>query len=364
MRSRNISVLIKPASALCNLKCRYCFYMDESKFRAVPSHGVMDTEHIDVLIDRIVEHLDHKGIANISFQGGEPTVAGIEYFRYFTDKMKQYPEIETHYSIQTNATLLNDEFVKLFKENNFLLGVSLDGFKENMDYFRIGNNIDSVYDKVLESLELLDKYKVDYNILSVITRQLAKHPEELFDFYLKQNFEYVQLIPCLPSFGQDDDGMSLTPEAYASFFKQFFKQWISVYKNGQYININLFENLAGIIQGYYPYQCGMLGRCSLQYVVESNGDVYPCDFYCLDEYLMGNLKDKSFDELSVSDGSKLLMKTSNCKKKPCETCQYINICNGGCQRQNVCYLSDDYCAYQDFLKEAVPELIALLKKRK
>jgi len=359
-----LSVLIKPASALCNLKCKYCFYMDESKNRAVPSHSVMKLEYVDILVDRIVEYLDGSGIANISFQGGEPTVAGIEYFKYFIQKMKQYSNIETHYSIQTNATLLDDEFVKLFKENNFLVGVSLDGYKENMDSFRIGPNIDSVYEKVLKSIDLLKEASVDFNILTVIARQLSKHPRQLFDFYLSNNYEYVQLIPCLPSFSKQDDGISLRPEDYVSFYKEFFKQWINAYKKGNYININLFENLSGMIQGYYPYQCGMLGRCISQFVIESNGDVYPCDFYCLDKYLMGNIKNKTFEELKISAGAKELLKTSNCEKTICQTCQFRNICHGGCQRQNVCYLKDDYCAYQELLDLAVPELIKLMKGNK
>lgn len=358
-----LSVLIKPASALCNLRCKYCFYMDESKNRAVPSHNVMQLEYVDILVDRIVEYLDGSGIANISFQGGEPTIAKVEYFNYFISKMKKYPNIETHYSIQTNATLLDDDFIKLFKENNFLVGVSLDGYKQNMDSFRFGPNINSVYEKVMESINLLKKHHVDFNILTVVTRDLAKHPKQLFDFYLSNNFEYVQLIPCLPSFAEEDDGMSLRPQDYTAFYNEFFKAWINKYKKGNYINVNLFENIAGLIQGYYPYQCGMLGKCISQYVIESNGDVYPCDFYCLDEYLMGNIKDKSFKQLSISDGSKQLLKTSNCEKKICETCKYRNMCHGGCQRQNVCYLKDDYCAYQKLLDLAVPELITLLKGR-
>ena len=258
----------------------------------------------------------------------------------------------------------NDEVtVSFFKENGFLVGVSLDGYQENMNHFRIGPNIENVHAKVLENIELLKDAGVDFNILTVVTRELAKHPRQLFEFYLSQGFEYVQLIPCLPAFGVEDDGMSLTPDLYVSFYKSFFKSWKKAYLKGRYINVNLFENIIAMLQGYYPYQCGMLGRCAPQQVVESNGDVFPCDFYCLDEYRMGNLKDASIEELRRSDGVKRLMAGSDCEERICETCRFRKICHGGCQRQNICYLTDDHCAYQEVLAEIVPELYELMKKR-
>lgn len=355
--------MIKPSSALCNLRCRYCFYMDESKNRDVPSHGLMDEETMKLLVSRISEYLDGNGTANISFQGGEPMLAGIGYFRTFIEEMKKHPDIEVHYSIQTNGTLIDEEFASFFKGNGFLVGVSLDGYEENMNRFRIGPNIENVHAKVLENIGLLKDAGVDFNILTVVTRDLAKHPRQLFEFYLSENIEYVQLIPCLPAFGVEDDGMSLTPELYASFYKSFFKSWKKAYLKGRYINVNLFENLIAMLQGYYPYQCGMLGSCSPQQVVESNGDVFPCDFYCLDVYRMGNLKDASIEELRRSDGVKKLMAGSDCEKEICQSCRFRGICHGGCQRQNVCYLQDHCCACQEVLSEIVPELYELMRKR-
>jgi uncharacterized protein len=330
--------------------------MDESKNRVVPSHGLMDDETLEKLIERIAEYLEDDGIANISFQGGEPLVSGLSYFRKFTEKMKQHPSIETHYSIQTNGTLITDKVAQFFKDNDFLVGISLDGYEENMNFYRISPKDDNVYQQVIEGIETLKKYGVEYNILTVVTRELAKHPKALFEYYLSEGFEYVQLIPCLPAFGIEDDGMSLTPDLYASFYKSFFKAWKKAFERGHYININLFENLASMMQGYYPYQCGMLGRCITQYVVESNGDVFPCDFYCLDEYCMGNIYEKSLSELKDSEGSRKLTEGPSMEKKICESCRYRNICHGGCRRQNICYLTEEHCAYQEVLDLIVPEL--------
>lgn len=151
--------------------------------------------------------------------------------------------------------------------------------------------------------------------------------------------------------------MALTPELYASFFKGFYEAWNEDFiKTGKPLNVNLFENIAAMLEGYPPYQCGMLGRCSQQFVIEANGDVYPCDFFCLDEVRLGNLMDSSFRQFRQTENAESFITSSECKKKPCETCRYVNICSGGCKRQNVCYLTDDYCGYREVLDLIVPGL--------
>lgn len=356
-----ISILIKPASALCNLKCRYCFYIDESKNRCTKSYGVMENSTIDKLVERIMEVVKNdEGAVNISFQGGEPTVAGLDYFRYFINAIKKHPNLKPNYSIQTNGTLLNDEWSKFFKENNFLIGVSLDGFKDNTNKFRLDSNNNGVFDKIMSGIKSLDKFDNEYNILTVLTRELARYPEELFKFYLENNFKYVQLIPCLPELNGDDNGMSLTPSEYSNFYISFFNLWKKEVLKGNEISINLFENIASMLMGQPPYQCGMLGRCSVQFVIESSGDVFPCDFYCLDENKLGSIYDSSFPEL-YKKGLETFVSFSKCSNDHCKTCKYVRICNGGCRRQNVCYLSENDCAYEKVLEHIVPEMYEMFK---
>ncbi len=353
---KTISVMIKPASSLCNLRCRYCFYADISENRMTASNGIMSEETTDLVIRRIAEALDGKGTANISFQGGEPTAAGISCFRHFVSKMKEYPDIKVNYALQTNGTLLNEEWAQFFYENKFLLGVSIDGYKLNMDAFRFDEKKQSVFDTIMANVKLLRKYKVDFNVLTVVTSDLSKHAKGLFRFYKENRFDYIQLIPCLPGFHESTDIFALTPETYADFYNAFFDEWIKEVRKGKMYSVNLFENLYGMAHGQMPYQCGMLGRCTAQFVIESNGDTYPCDFYCLDEYLMGNLHEKSFEELRNQEVTKRFIQTSGCMKKPCETCRYKNMCFGGCRRQNVCYLNDKTCAYQKVLDHVLPVL--------
>lgn len=356
MPLKNISVMIKPASSLCNLRCRYCFYADISQNRETASNGIMDEGTCDTVIDRISEALGGHGTANISFQGGEPTVAGLKYFIHFTETMKKYPHVRVNYALQTNGTLIDEEWAKFFHDNHFLIGISLDGYKLNMDQFRFDAENSSVYDRIMKTVKLLRKYKVEFNILTVVTKQLAEHPKALAKFYRDQKFDYVQLIPCLPGFYDKEDPFALTTEKYASFYIDFFDEWLRYARNGTFISVGLFENLHAMVHGQMPYQCGMLGRCTVQYVIESNGDTYPCDFFCLDEYRLGNLKTDSFESLFNTETAKTFINESECTKKPCGTCRYMNMCNGGCRRQNICYLNEEECAYQKVLDHVLPVL--------
>jgi radical SAM additional 4Fe4S-binding domain len=361
-KMNTISILIKPASSSCNLKCKYCFYEDEAKARMHPSFPVMKEDTVNLLAQRADEALGHKGTANIGFQGGEPTVAGIDFFRKFVQIFEKHPEIEVHYSMQTNGTLLNDAWAQFLYEHHFLVGISLDGYETNMDLYRYDAEKQSVYFKVLAGIDCLKKANVDYNILTVVTKSLAEHPEALLKFYLDHHFEYVQLIPCLPGINGSEDAFSLQPNQYSEFYIRFFDAWKKAFLQGKHISINLFENIAGMLMGQAPYQCGMNGKCFIQYVIESNGDVFPCDFYCLDEVCLGNLKDLSFAELASSHNAMGFLSHSNCTKKPCASCPLRQYCNGGCRRQNVCYLTDESCAYQKFLLHVIPELQEMLSK--
>ena len=351
-----VSVMVKPASSTCNLRCRYCFYADVAKNRAVASHPVMTDEMAMMLARRIAEAVGQTGDAFISFQGGEPTVAGLAWFRRFVALMEAYPGITTHWSLQTNATLLDADWVAFLAEHGFLVGVSLDGPQALADYLRPDASGAGTYDRVMSGIELLRATGVGFNVLTVVTRQLAQRPKQLMQFYLRHRFTDVQLIPCLPSLDGADDGFCLRPTDYRDFYLAFFRSWRKAAERGRLVRVNLFDNLLGMLVGQPPYQCGMLGRCMVQYVVEANGDVYPCDFYCLDQYRLGNLTEDALLELGRSNIARRFLDEGACRKRLCATCSYARICNGGCRRQNVCYLTEESCAYQEVLAQVLPIL--------
>lgn len=351
---KNLSFLIKPASSSCNLKCRYCFYADVSKHRDVVNHGIMKDSTTDALLRQTFEHLDEEGTVTFAFQGGEPTVAGIDYFQKFCEKaegMKKEKQ-KVSYAIQTNGYLLDQQWCELLKKYDFLTGVSLDGYKDNHDYFRISGQNTATYKTVRNAIDLLKKNGVRFNVLTVLSRQLAKHPERLYKFYRKEQISYIQLIPCLAGLEEDGNPYALTPELFADFYKTFFDCWFEDYQKGIYRSIGLFDNLIPMFADIPPYQCGMLGFCRLQLVVESDGSVYPCDFYVLDRYNGGNIEKNSLPEILNSEPMRKFVAEKKPRSQCCKTCRFESLCHGNCKRMTQLYFNDHYCGYQDFLNYA------------
>ncbi len=359
---RNISILIKPASSSCNLRCSYCFYNDVSENRCVANYGILSLEKASSLIDKAISAIDDNGTVNLAFQGGEPTIAGLDWFKEFVNIVNsKINKQKVNYALQTNCTLVNEDWCKFFYDNHFLIGISLDGSGKNMDKFRLDANGNSVFIKIMKNIELLKKYKVEFNILTVVTESLAKDPEKLYDFYSKNKLEYIQLIPCLPSLNDDHimDKEALTPESYADFYKSFFDKWYKGTVSGKMMSVNLFDNLIEMINGRMPYQCGMLGKCQNQYVLEGDGSVYPCDFFVLDQYSLGNIESKSFKEMSEGEVAKNFV-NGFAENDYCQKCKYVGGCHGGCKRQNVCYLKKDYCGYKEVLDYCLPRLSKII----
>lgn len=343
----HLSLLIKPASSLCNLRCRYCFYHDLSENRHTQSYGIMSRDIADILIENAVNSAE-KSI-NFAFQGGEPSLAGLDYFNYFAERVetvryKYNKNLRINYSIQTNGININEEFAKFFKKYDFLVGLSLDGIKEINDFMRIDTHGEGTHSRIIKTAALFDKYKVDYNILTVITAQTAKHIEKIYNNYKKRGFLYLQFIPCLDPLDETPFNHihSLTPELYERFLISLFTLWYNDFAAGIYISIRFFDNLVRIAAGYPCEQCGMTGTCPGQLVIESDGSVFPCDFYCVDNWKTGSILNMTFEELNNSTNMLKFRETSrffnyseynnigNIKK--CEDCKVFYLCRGGCRR--------------------------------
>ncbi len=346
---KSISFLIKPASSLCNLRCRYCFYYDIANHREVPTYGVMEMDTMHALIDKALNFGNNVQIT-FAFQGGEPMLAGIDYFTSFCEYVDCHRTKQViKYSLQSNGTMIDDVWCKFFKKYNFLIGISLDGYKEIHDYCRKNRMLNGTYSTVYKSIQLLRKHKVPFNILTVLTSQLSKHPEKLFHYYKQNQFSYIQLIPCLPGLYETENGMSLHPKNFASFYITFFRLWLEEYKKGNYISILLFDNIILMFKGMKPQQCGMLGQCAPQFVVEGNGNVYPCDFYVLDKYCCGNINENSILEIVKNVNMKKFLKEERRLCKQCINCEFLKICHKNCKRLNIAYYTESYCGYREFL---------------
>ena len=224
------------------------------------------------------------GMATFSFQGGEPTLRGLDFYR-------DYSELSN--CIQTNGILLDEQWAHFLHDNRFLVGFSLDGPREIHDLFRKDKNGDGTFTTVIQKARLLEKHDVDFNILLVVTSALAERPGKSYSFFQKNSFHYLQFIPCIDPLAEKRGGrnFSLQPVEYLQFLKKFYDRWSEDILSGKDVSIRYFDNLVRIVMGEAPETCGMRGTCSCQFVFEADGSYYPCDFYVTEKWKLGNIRD-------------------------------------------------------------------------
>lgn len=358
-----LSILLKPASSGCNLRCAYCFYADEAKARTIPNYGRMPEAVSHALIEKAVEAAE--GSVTFLFQGGEPTLAGLDFFRDFAAHVKKTapPSLTVYYAIQTNGTLLDEEWCRFFKENRFLAGLSLDGSRECHNRFRLDGAGKGTYDRVRQAARRLEQAGVEYNVLTVVTGYLARHIQSVFSSLCREGFRFQQYIPCLDPLEEERGGQeySLSPAQYAEFLKKLFDLWYRELEQGRYWSIRYFDNLLWMLEGHAPEQCSMRGCCGLQYLVEADGSVYPCDFYGLDAYRLGNIREDAWEDLDRAREAQGFVEASRHVPEKCGHCRWYPLCRNGCRRDRV--LEGEqlgcsyYCeAYAGFFAYALPRL--------
>lgn len=359
------NIMIKTASSLCNMRCKYCFYADVSKSRAVFSYGIMSEETMICILKNIKKGIQKGDRVNFAFQGGEPTLSGLDYFVRFTEVVSKWDGILVSYALQTNAIGIDEKWCKFLKKHKFLVGVSFDILPEAHDCARVDVLGKGTYARVLQSIELLKKHKIDFNVLCTLTNSIARHPEKVWKQLLKLDVEYVQFTPCLGELDGNNSTYALTPKRFASFYTQIFTYWYNDYRAGKYRSIKLFDDVVNQMILGKPTSCGMDGSCRAQLVVEADGSVYPCDFYCLDEYKLGNLARQTIDELLLSQKVVEFLKCSNEKCDLCKNCTYFQFCGGNCRRMRaeICIGTDkSFCGYREFLDNCGITLVQLARE--
>ena len=358
---RNLSLLIKPASSNCNMRCQYCFYADIVGMRTVKNHGVMSLDTLEIIVRKALS-VDTK-YCLFGFQGGEPALAGLDFYKKLIELVKKYNhnKVQVKYTLQTNGLLIDSEWSKFFQENKFLVGLSIDAEKQFHDGLRSDSTGKGTHNRGMNAARLLVKHQVDFNILSVVTRQLASHPDKAYRFYKQNGFRYIQFIPCLNGL-QDKPGeniYSLDAKIYGAFLCRIFDLWYADFIKGEYISIRSFDNYIRMLKGQAPENCAMNGFCTAYALIEADGGVYPCDFYAIDEYFLGNIKTHGFDEMLGGERAKIFISPSLYQDPVCGECAYYPICRGGCRRErepavNGRLLLNCYCeAYKQFFKHAL-----------
>ena len=335
-----ISVLMKPASGMCNMHCDYCFYADEQANRTRANFGLMSEKTLKNIIRRTLLHAE--GAASFAFQGGEPTLRGLDFFRKAIEYEAQYNQnhVPIRNALQTNGLLLDENWCSFLRENRFLVGISLDGVRAVHDRFRHlkSEKERSAFDCVLERIQLLKQTGVAYNILTVVTDELADHIEEVYGFYQQRDFRWQQYIACLDPIGsQHSRSYGLSPEKYGDFLIRLWDMWKNDSKRPY---IRQFDNWIGILHGVSPEACDMRGTCGIQYVCESDGSVYPCDFYMTDEFCIGNFNTDRMDAIDAKREEIHFAEESRNLPGKCLSCSYVKLCRGGCRRYRLITLTE------------------------
>jgi len=328
---RITSILIKPASAVCNLDCSYCFYLDRDAdpYKALPARR-MTAETLERLVDTYLFYSYPNSV--FAFQGGEPTLAGLPFFEKLVELQKQYGRDGQTVSnaLQTNGILLDKNWCDLFRSYQWLLGVSLDGPEEMNDRYRFNKEGRGTWKRVMESVGLLQKNGVEFNILCVLSQANVDRPKELYRFYRGLGIDHIQFIP-LAEFDAEGNPMPFTisPEQYGRFLCELFDLW---WPDRRKVRIRLFDNIAEALAGQKPGTCTMHETCDSYVVVEYNGDVYPCDFFVEDGWKLGNVVLDSWPEIARRTRRYSFASKKTLAHPECQVCEYQSICHGGCPK--------------------------------
>ncbi|ONI44783.1 anaerobic sulfatase maturase [Candidatus Epulonipiscioides gigas] len=360
-----LNVMMKPASSACNMRCDYCFYFDEAEKRTHKSFGMMSEETLKNIIRRTMLKANYS--VSFAYQGGEPTLRGLDFFKKAMEYQRQYNKknIQVHNALQTNGFNLNEEWCKFFVENDFLIGVSMDGTQEIHDTYRHDAAGNKTYERILKTTKMFDKYNVQYNILTVVNKLVAKNIEDIYEEYKKNGWHYQQYIACLDPLEEErsQNEYSLTPQEFGEFMINLFNLWYKDFLKGKQPYIRQFENYVAILNNYPAESCDMRGTCGIQTVVEADGSVYPCDFYMLDDYCIGNFNKDQLEAINTKRREIEFLEKSVKLSDKCKACKYISICRGGCMR-NRDMIGESYhnylCeGYEMFFDAVLPRMSAI-----
>jgi len=377
-----IHVLSKPTGAICNLDCSYCFFLDKeelypgSKFR-------MKDEVLETYIRQLIEAHKTREVT-VAWQGGEPTLMGINFFRKAIAYQEKYRKPGTIFenTLQTNGTLLDDEWCEFFKENNYLIGLSLDGPRELHDANRVDKKGGPTFDRVMRGLRLLQKHGVEYNILTTVNRVNAAHPLEVYRFLRDEvKTTWIQFIPVIERINEDGRTLyqqgntvsenSVLPEQFGNFLITIFDEWVR--KDVGKIFVQTFEAAVRSWLNMPTGMCFFSPTCGSGVALEHNGDLYSCDHFVEPDYLLGNLQENSMAELVGSDRQfKFGQDKLNTLPKYCLDCEVRFACHGECPKHRFMntpdgepglnYLCAGYKAFFTHIDEPLKIIVDLFNK--
>ena len=347
-------IMLKPAGALCNLRCKYCYYLEKNElYKRQGNHVITD----ELLEKFVKEYIEAQTTPNILFtwHGGETLMRPISFYRRALELQRIYSHgRQIDNCIQTNGTLLNDEWCEFFKQNNFLVGVSIDGPQEFHDEYRKTGTGRPTFRDVMKGINLLNKHGVEWNALAVVNDFNADYPLDFYHFFKEIGCRYIQFTPIVERIttrpdnlrlapGMQEEGMladfSITAGQWGNFLCTIFDEWVH-HDVGEYY-IQLFDATLANWVGQAPGICTMAEECGHAGVMEFNGDVYSCDHFVFPEYKLGNLHDQTIFEMMNGQRQR---KFSRMKKQmlpqQCRECRFLFACHGECPKNR--FVRDKY----------------------
>jgi len=356
--------MVKPIGATCNLDCAYCYYLHKGDLLHQPRGAKMSDELLEEHIRQYIEAQTGDEVV-FSWQGGEPTLLGLEFFERVVELEARYkkPFQRIENDLQTNGTLLDEEWARFLKRHNFLVGLSCDGPKKLHDQYRLGKDGEPTHDKVMAAARLLKRHGVPYNALCVVNRENARRPLDVYRFLTRELGVWrVQLLPCvepkgfqqvaphawnpslLPVVGSPESrpghpdsvvtDWSVDPDDWGTFLCKVWDEWYR--RDYGKVHIDLFETAIAQSLGLPAQRCVSAEFCGKGVAVEHDGDVFACDHYVYPEFRLGNIRDRHLGEMAYAEKQKSFgFAKRNSLPRACRQCEHLSLCWGECPKNRL-----------------------------
>ncbi len=327
------SLLIKPTGPDCNIACLYCFYCRKKELFGTGKHRMSD----DVMYRLVRDYLAiPMPVHSFAWQGGEPSLMGLDFYKRLVDTQMAIGKGQTvSNALQTNGTLLDDQWCEFLAKYNWLVGISLDGPKKYHDHYRLDAAGNGTFDRVMAGIEACKRNKVEFNILVLLNDKNVEAPDELFDFFTGTlGVQFLQFVPCVETEANGElTDFSVTAEKYGDFMCRIFDRWVDY--GVQKLSIRLFDSLLSYIINGHHTNCTFGRKCSDYIVIEHNGDAFCCDFFVEPQWRLGNIMESPIGELANCEIKRNFAKEKGKIDTKCLICRFNQMCRGGCLKDRL-----------------------------
>ena len=345
--AKPLYVMLKPAGAHCNLACKYCYYLEKNNLYDKSHRHIMSDEMLEQFTREYIEAQTMPQVL-FTWHGGEPLMRSIDFYKKALTLQKKYARgRRIDNVIQTNGTMLTDEWCEFFAQNNWLVGISIDGPQEYHDHYRLTTTGNPSWQKVMHGIELLKKHHVEWNAMAVVNAYNANHPLEFYHFFKDNGCQYLQFTPIVERLTQHQDGrtlasladdkeipladFSVTPEQWGNFLCAIFEEW--VHNDVGKMFVEIFDCTLANWMGVLPGICAYSKNCGHAGVMEHNGDVYSCDHFVFPEYKLGNIRDHTLIEMLYGDKQHAFSRLKHTSlPRQCKECDMEFACHGECPK--------------------------------